>query len=119
MKGKVLAAVLVTALVLIICAAATGLFSFMAWALALNGFMGQERAVNASMITFIVLAILFSVVCIGLGIFIVYFLAGKREWNAIGSAILSIVIFATATGGLQLLSVIISTIVASEMRTTR
>lgn len=100
-------------------AVATGAFSFFMWALALNGFMGQDRAVNASMITFVVLAGLAALASIALSVFSVYHLSEKRGWNAAGSAVLSTLVFSAAAGGLQLLSVLISVIIASQMRTTR
>lgn len=110
----VLTGVLVTA-----AAIATAAFSFFMWALALNGFMGQDRAVNASMITFGVLASLLTLASISLSLYSVYYLSEKRGWNATGSAVLSTVLFSAVVGGLQLLSVLISVIVANQMRTTR
>lgn len=119
MKGKVLAAVLITGGILLLLSLATGAFAFMSWALALNGFMGQDRAVNASLITLIILGVVFSLACIGLGMAAVYYLSGKREWNAAVSSIAAIVVFSVACGGLQFLSVIISAVVATEMKTTK
>jgi hypothetical protein len=100
-------------------AVATGALWLFMWALALNGFMGQERAVNVSMITFFVMTGIFSLASIALSVYSAYYLSVKRMWNAAGAAILSIVVFATAAGGLQLLSLFISVAVASQMRTTR
>ena len=119
MKGKVLAAVLVTGGILLLLSLGTGVFAFMSWALALNGFMGQDRAVNASLITLIILGVVFSLACIGLGMAAVYYLSGKREWNAAVSSIVAIVVFSVACGGLQFLSVIVSAVVATEMKTTK
>jgi len=112
-------ALISTGILVAVSAAATGAFSFFMWALALNGFMGQERAVNTSMITFIVLAGVLSLVCVAVSAYSTYYLSVKRMWNAAGAAVLSIVAFAVVGGGLQLLSVFISVIVASAMRTTR
>lgn len=81
--------------------------------------MGQERAVNASMVTFIVLAVVFSVLCLALSLLSVYYLSVKRAWNAALAAVLSVVVLSVAAGGLQLVSVVISVIVAEQMRTTR
>jgi hypothetical protein len=112
--------VLISTGILVTAAAiATGLFSFFIWALALNGFMGQERAVNASMITFVVLAVLVALVSLSLGVLLTYYLSAKRGWNAVGSVLLSTLVFAAVCGGLQIGSVIVSAIVAEQMRTTR
>lgn len=119
MRKGTLWALIVTALLVLAAGIGTGLFSFFMWALALNGFMGQERAVNASMITFGVLAVAASLICLGLSLILVYFLSAKKKWNAAGSATLSILLFTVITGGLQLLSVIISAVVADQMRTNR
>jgi hypothetical protein len=98
---------------------ATAFFGFMMWALALNGFMGQERAVNASMVAYIVLAVTSAIVTVSLSVATVYFLAGRRGWNAAGSAVLSVVVFAITSGVLHTLCVVISALVASALRTTR
>lgn len=119
MRAGSVTALIVTGLIVIGSLVALGVFSFFMWALSLNGFMGQERAVNASMITFIALAAITGVVCVALSLFSVYYLSVKKMWNAAGAAVLSIVIFATVGGGLQLASVFVSVIVASQMRTTR
>ena len=89
------------------------------WALALNGFMGQEQAVNVSLITFFLLGGILSLVCIAMSVYSAYYLSVKRMWNAAGAAVLAIVVFAAVAGGLQLLSVFISVAVASQMRTMR
>lgn len=85
----------------------------------MNGFMGQDRAVNASIITLVVLGLLAAVCCLALSLYSVYYLSVKRVWNAALAAALSIIVFAAITGGLQFLSVIVSAVVAEQMRTTR
>ena len=119
MRSGSITALIITGLLVLVSLAALGVFSFFMWALALNGFMGQERAVNASMITFIALAVFTGVLSVVFSLFSVYYLSVKMLWNAAGSAILSFVVFAAVGGGLQLLSVFISVMVASAMRTTR
>lgn len=117
-KGTIWALIITAVLmfaVAIICAA----FSFFMWALSLNGYVGQESAVNTSLITFVVLASITSLACIALSLVLVYFLAAKKKWDAAGSAVLSTVLFAALTAGGQILSIIISVIVADQMRTTR
>lgn len=109
----------VTGLLVLAVTVGTGFFGFMMWALALNGFMGQERAVNASMISFIVLAVISGIVSVVLSVVAVYFLAERRGWNAAGSAALSVVVFAITSGVLHILSVIVSALVASALHTTR
>lgn len=98
---------------------ATGAGGLMMWALALNGFMGQERAVNASMISYFVLAVISGLATVGLSVAAVYLLSGRRNWNAAGSTVLSIVVFAVTSGVLHTACVIVSAIVASALRTGR
>ncbi len=109
----------VTAAVILVAATASGLAGWMMWALSLNGFMGQQRAVETSMIVYIALAAVSAVVCLALGILAVYLLSHKRSWNAAGSAALSIVVFVATTGVLHTLAVVISAVVAEQMRTNR
>lgn len=109
----------VTGLLVLVVTAGTGFFGFMMWALALNGFMGQERAVNTSMISYIVLAVASALITVILSIAAVYFLSGRRNWHPAGSAALSIVVFSITSGVLHTLCVIISAMVASALRTTR
>ncbi len=119
MTKGVYAAIAVTGIIMLGVSAATGILGFMAWALALNGFMGQERAVNASMITFIVLAVISAFVVLTLSIAAVYFLAGRRSWNAAVSAVLSILVFGMTSGVLHMLCVVVSAVVANQLRTTK
>lgn len=117
-KGTI-AAVIITALVTLIVGVVSGFFGWMMWALALNGFMGQQRAVETSMIVYIVLAVISAIVCVGFSALAVHFLSGRWSWNAALSAVLSIVVFAVATGVLHTVCVVISAVVASQMRTNR
>ena len=112
-------AMTITAMVVLLVSVAAGVLGWMIWALALNGFMGHQRAVETSMIVYIVLAVISGLISIMLSLLTVYFLAGRREWNAALSALLSIVIFGVTTGVLHTVSVVISAIVAEQLRTTR
>lgn len=119
MRSGAIWALVATGVLVTASAIAGAAFSFFSWALALNGFMGQERAVNASMVTFIVLASILTLACIVLSVLAAYRLAVKWNWHAAGAALLSTAIFSVVVVGLQILSVVISVIVASNMRTTR
>ena len=119
MRSGSIAALVVTGILMAAVTLATGFFAFMMWALALNGFMGQEDAINASMTTFIVLAVVTGAVSIFLSLCTVYYLSVRRNWNAAVSALLSIVVFALASGILHTLCVIVSAIVAEQLRTNR
>ncbi|MGB7070674.1 MAG: hypothetical protein WBD22_14370, partial [Pyrinomonadaceae bacterium] len=91
----------------------------MMWALALNGFMGQQRAVDTSMVVYFVLAIAAAILNVSLSVVFVYFLSGRRGWRTVLSSLLSIVVFVAATGVFHTACVIISAIVAGQLRTNR
>lgn len=110
---------IVTGLVVLLVGLGSTVLGFMIWALALNGFMGQQRAIDISMVTFVALAVLSVLVTMVLSVLVVYFLSAKRAWNAAISALISIVVFAGTTGVLHMVSVIISAIVADQLRTNR
>ena len=119
MRRGVIWSLVITGILLAAVAVACGALSFFMWALALNGFMGQERAVNASLVTFVVLLVVFALLCIGLGLFSVRFLAHKRDWNAAGASALSTFVFTVAIAALDLITIFVSVAVASMLRTTR
>jgi hypothetical protein len=119
MKTGTIAAIAVTAIVVLLVAVTTGFFGWMMWALSLNGFMGQQTAVDTSQVVYFALAILSTLVAIVLSVVTVYFLSGRREWNAALSALLSIVIFSVTVGVFHTGSVVVSAIVASQLRTNR
>ena len=119
MRSGTIAAVGVSGLVTLMIGIASGLAGWMMWALALNGYMGQPRAVETSMTVYIILAVLSALVCVGLSSLAVYLLSGRWNWNAAGSAALSIVVFAVTTGVLHTICVVISAVVADQMRTIR
>src|SRR5687767_2610354 len=62
----------------------SGIVCFFGLLLALNGFMGQERAVNASIITYIVLAILVVLTVTVMSTLTANFLQRRLDWTATG-----------------------------------
>ncbi len=116
MKSSVMAAMAVSGIAVLIASVASGFVGWMAWALALNGFMGQQRAVDTSMAVYIVLAVVSAFLAVLLSVLAVYYLSAKRGWNAAGSSALSVTVFAVATFALHFASVIISAVVAGQMR---
>jgi len=109
----------VTGIVVLAVSAITGALGWMMWALALNGFMGQTRAIDTSLIVYCSLAVASILFATAFSVAGVYIAAVKRGWNAAVSAIVSILIFATAAGIVQFLAIIISVIVADQLRTNR
>jgi len=118
MRKSTLWAIVATGLTMLVLSVLTASVSFFVWAMAMNGFMGQERAANASMITFVLLVILAVLLCLALSLFSVYYFSVKRTWNAVVAAIVSVIVFAAVNGGLQLVSVLVSVLVAEQMRMT-
>jgi hypothetical protein len=89
----------------------------MSWMLALNGYMGQDTAVNGSIITLIVLGLISFVIAGGGGCWLTYYLTERRAWNVVGSTILSIVLAGLVGVGLHVATFIIALIVAEALRT--
>lgn len=87
--------------------------------LALNGFMGQERAVNTSIATYVILAIVVIVAVAVMSAFTTRLLQRKFNLGAIVSVITSALGFAAIGAVMHVVSVIIAAIVADMMRTTR
>jgi hypothetical protein len=119
MRSGTIAAISVTGVIVLLVGIASGVVGWMMWALALNGFMGQPRAVETSMMVYIVLAVISALICVALSALAVYFLSGKWNWHAAGSAALSIVVFAVTTGVLHTICVVVSAVVADQLRTNR
>lgn len=109
----------VTGIVVLTVSVATGALGWMMWAVALNGFMGQTRAVDTSLIVYCSLAVASILLATVFSVAAVYFGAARRGWNAAASAIVSILVFATAAGVVQVLAVFVSVIVADQLRTNR
>jgi hypothetical protein len=110
--GSIVTGIMVLA-VMVVSAAAF----LMSLILALNGYMGQDTAVDGSFITFIVLGLVSFVIAVGGGCRLTYYLTERRAWHAAGSAILSIFLASVVGVGLHLASVIIAVIVAEALRT--
>lgn len=109
----------VTALLVLAVGVVSTAFSWFMWALALNGYMGQQRAIEVSLVVFFILAALTVLISTGLSGFAVYWLAGKKAWNAAGAAVLSAIVFMIVTGVGHFLCILVSVLVADQLRTTR
>lgn len=92
---------------------------FLMLILALNGFMGQDRAVNASFGTYVVLAGLIVLGATALSILSTGFLKRRLNWHAVLAVLLSSVGLSVIAGLLHFACVIIAAIVAEAMRTGR
>lgn len=119
MTGGSKAAIAITVIVTTLCGIASLASGWFMWALALNGFMGQTRAVEISMVVYFVLAIGTVIAAALLSGLAVYWLAGKRGWNAIGSAVLCGAIFIVGTSAVHFGCVLVSVLVADSLRTNR
>lgn len=109
----------VTGIVVLAVSAGTGALGLMMWAVALNGFMGQTRAVDTSLIVYCALAVASVLVATAFSVAAVYYTTSKRGWHAAVSTIVSILAFSTAAGVVQVLAVFVSVIVADQLRTNR
>ena len=87
--------------------------------LAINGFMGQERAVNASFGTYAFLGGMTILAATALSVVVSRLLQRRFGWHAVLAVLLSSTAFSIAACLSHLICVIISAIVASEMRTVR
>jgi hypothetical protein len=110
--GSIVTGIMVLA-VMVVSAAAF----LMSMILALNGYMGQDTAVNGSFITFIVLGLVSLLIAVGGGCWLTYYLTARRQWHAVGSVVLSIFLGSVVGVGLHFASVIIALIVAEALRT--
>ena len=97
----------------------SGFFGFFGLLLALNGFMGQERAVNTSIITYIVLAVVSILLVTLFSALTARFLQNRFEWRALIAVIVSSISFAVVGVVMHFVVIIIAAIVADQMRTTR
>jgi hypothetical protein len=97
----------------------SGVLFLFSLVLALNGYMGQERAVNASFITYIILAVVTGLIVTGLGAWLAYYLTERRKWHGVGSAALAMVLAIGVGAGLHLASVVVAAVVADQMRTNK
>lgn len=97
----------------------SGVVFFFSLLIMLNGFMGQERAVNGSFITYIALTVITGLLCTGLGAWLAYYLTARRGLHAVASTAIGTVIPLVVGVGLHFASVIIAVIVADQLRTRR
>lgn len=116
-KGTI--AAIVTGLVTLTALLVSGALFFMSLLVLLNGFMGQERAVNGAFITFIGLALLTLVIGVGGGGWLTWFLTERKKWHPAGSSILSILLSCAIGIGVHLVGVILAAIVADQLRVKR
>lgn len=98
---------------------ATGFVFLLSLGLALNGYMGQERAVNAAFISYFVLAAITGILSLILGCWLAYYLTTKRLWHWVGSFLLSTFIAGISGGALHFVCVLIAAIVANSLYTGR
>ena len=87
--------------------------------LGLNGFMGQQRAVNASFGTYLVLAGLIVVFATVLSVLLTRVLKRRFSWNGVLAALLPAIGLSALSGLLHFGCIVIAAIVAEEMRTGR
>lgn len=87
--------------------------------LGLNGFMGQERAVNASFGTYLVLAGSIVLGATALSMFVTGILKKRLSWHAVTAVLLPSLSFSVIAGLLHFVCIIIAAIVADQMRTGR
>lgn len=111
--GSMIASGLITLML----AAASAVIFFLMLGLGLNGYMGQQRAVNASFGTYIVLAGLIVLAATALSVFVTGFLQRRFNWNPILAVLLSSVSFSALAGVLHFVCVIVAAIVADSLRT--
>ena len=97
----------------------SSIFSFFGLLVALNGFMGQERAVNTALITFIVLAVAVILLVTIFSALTAGFLQNRFEWKAVVAVIASSFGFIVIGVVMHFVVIIIAAIVADQMRTTR
>jgi hypothetical protein len=113
-KGTI--AAIVTGIMTLAALLVSGALFFMSLLVLLNGFMGQERAVNGAFITYILLVVITLVVGIGGGGWLTYYLTERRKWHAAGSAIVSIILMCSIGISVHLGAVIAAAIVADQLR---
>ena len=120
MKAEIIAAAAassIAVLIISVVAAFVGFFCI-TWGLALTGYMsGQAEAVSAAMTTFGILALIIGLLTLTLSAVSVYFLNAKRGWSAVGAAVLSICLAGTASVVGQGLALMVSFIVAGQLKT--
>jgi len=92
----------ITGILIFVALCILGVLFLFSLLLALNGYMGQERAVNGAFLTYIILAIVTGLILTGLGAWLAYYLTEGRKWHAVGSAALAV--FSMSAAGLDCIS---------------
>lgn len=87
--------------------------------LGLNGYMGQQRAVNASFGTYVFLAAVIVLLTTALSVVLAGFLRRRFNWHAVLAVLLSSATFSLAAGIFHFMCVVVAAIVADGMRTGR
>lgn len=116
-KGTI--AAIVTGIMTLAVSIVSGVVFLLSLILALNGFMGQERAVNGSFISYIVLALVTALAAVALGAWLAFYLTTRRKLHAALSAVISIVLGSVVGTGLHFVCVIIAVFVAEALRVKR
>jgi hypothetical protein len=97
----------------------SGVAGFLGLLLALNGFMGQERALNTSIVTYIVLAVIVILSTTLFSALTSRLLQRQFAWGAVAAVITSALGFAVIGVVMHIVCIVIAAIVADQMRTTR
>lgn len=97
----------------------SGVVFFFMLMLGLNGFMGQQRAVNASFGTYLVLAGLTVAGATLLSVLLTGLLKRRFSWNAVLAVLLPAISLSALASLLHFGCIVIAAIVADEMRTGR
>ena len=92
---------------------------FLMMMLGLNGFMGQQRAVNAAIGTYLVPGGLIVLAATLLSILATRLLQRRFSWHALPAVMLPVLSFSMIAGLLHFGCVVIAGIVAEQMRTGR
>ncbi|HEV7929017.1 MAG TPA: hypothetical protein VGP12_02670 [Nitrosospira sp.] len=116
-KGTI--AAIVTGIITLAALVVSGVVFLASLILALNGYMGQDTAVNGSFITYIVLALITALASVGLGAWLAFYLTERRKMHAALSAVISIVLMSAVGTGLHFVCVIVAAVVAEALRVKR
>lgn len=95
---------------------ASGFAAFMAWLIALNGFIGNETAVSFSLASFLILAVISALIVTAVSSYIVFYFTERRSWHGAAATLTSVVLFTLVIGVVHLICVVLSAIVASVLR---
>jgi hypothetical protein len=119
MAKRSVGTVIVSGALICVATIVSGVVGFFGLLLALNGFMGQEHAVNSSIAIYVVLAIIVIALCVVFGGLTANFLQKRFEWRGVSSVLASAFGFAAIGVVMHIVSVVIAAIVADQLRTHR